>query len=143
VTQMEFLSGAGQEPESSVRIEAQTGKSSRAFRTISEVADSLGLPQHVLRFWETRFPQIKPTKLRGGRRYYRPEDIALITTIKDLLYRQGYTIEGARKAIGKELPSPTAKSDLPSSLSEKQLDQLTVVRQELITLRDMLKRQLY
>jgi DNA-binding transcriptional MerR regulator len=139
---MEFLSGAGQEPESVGRIEAQTGKSSRAFRTISEVADSLGLPQHVLRFWETRFPQIKPTKLRGGRRYYRPEDIALITTIKDLLYRQGYTIEGARKAIGKDLPSASC-APATSSLSEKQLDQLTVVRQELITLRDMLKKQLY
>src|SRR3954469_16522894 len=67
-------------------------KSATAFRTISEVADDLEVPQHVLRFWETKFPQIRPMKRGGGRRYYRPEDIDLLRAIRDLLYEQGYTI---------------------------------------------------
>ncbi len=69
-----------------------------AFRTISEVADDLDLPQHVLRFWETRFPQIKPMKRGGGRRYYRPEDVDLLKGIRHLLYDHGYTIKGVQKA---------------------------------------------
>ena len=69
-------------------------KSADAFRTISEVAGDLDLPQHVLRFWETRFPQIKPLKRAGGRRFYRPADIMLLTRIRQLLYDQGYTIRG-------------------------------------------------
>ncbi|MDE2362102.1 MAG: MerR family transcriptional regulator [Hyphomicrobiales bacterium] len=72
-------------------------KSPDAFRTISEVADDLDLPQHVLRFWETRFSQIKPMKRTGGRRYYRPADIELVRAIKGLLYGQGYTIKGVQK----------------------------------------------
>jgi len=72
-------------------------KSPDAFRTISEVADELGLPQHVLRFWETRFSQIKPMKRTGGRRYYRPDDIDLVRAIKHLLYGEGYTIKGAQR----------------------------------------------
>ncbi len=74
-------------------------KSPAAFKTISEAADQLGLPQHVLRFWESKFKQIKPMKLRGGRRYYRPQDIEIISTIRHLLYEEGYTIEGAKKAF--------------------------------------------
>ncbi|MDD9329308.1 MAG: MerR family transcriptional regulator [Bartonella sp.] len=74
-------------------------KSPDAFRTISEVADLLGIPQHVLRFWETRFPQIKPLKRGGGRRYYRPNDIDLLNGIKQLLYRQGYTIKGVQRIL--------------------------------------------
>src|SRR6185436_443810 len=74
-------------------------KAPSAFKTISEVADSLDVPQHVLRFWESRFSQIKPLKLRGGRRYYRPQDVDTLTKIKHLLYQQGYTIKGARKAF--------------------------------------------
>jgi DNA-binding transcriptional MerR regulator len=72
-------------------------KSPDAFRTISEVAADLDLPQHVLRFWETRFSQIKPMKRTGGRRYYRPEDVELVRAIKSLLYGQGYTIKGVQK----------------------------------------------
>jgi DNA-binding transcriptional MerR regulator len=72
-------------------------KSPDAFRTISEVADDLDLPQHVLRFWETRFSQIKPMKRTGGRRYYRPADVELVNAIKSLLYGQGYTIKGVQK----------------------------------------------
>ena len=74
-------------------------KSPDAFRTISEVAEDLDLPQHVLRFWETRFGQIKPMKRGGGRRYYRPQDVELIKGIRHMLYEQGYTIKGVQKLL--------------------------------------------
>ena len=74
-------------------------KSPEAFRTISEVSKDLSLPQHVLRFWETKFVQIKPIKRGGGRRYYRPEDVDLLKGIKNLLYNDGYTIRGVQKVI--------------------------------------------
>ena len=74
-------------------------KSPDAFRTISEVADDLDLPQHVLRFWETRFSQIKPLKRGGGRRYYRPDDVDLLRGIRHLLYGQGYTIKGVQRIL--------------------------------------------
>jgi DNA-binding transcriptional MerR regulator len=74
-------------------------KSADAFRTISEAASELGLPQHVLRFWETRFPQIKPMKRAGGRRYYRPQDLQLLHGIKHLLYAEGFTIKGVQKIL--------------------------------------------
>ena len=74
-------------------------KSPEAFRTISEVSKDLSLPQHVLRFWETKFAQIKPIKRGGGRRYYRPEDVRLLKGIKSLLYNDGYTIRGVQKVI--------------------------------------------
>ena len=89
-------------------------KSPSAFRTISEVADELHIPQHVLRFWETKFPQVKPLKRGGGRRYYRPDDITLLRRISDLLYIQGYTIKGVQRLLreggGKlsdNIPPPT------------------------------------
>lgn len=75
------------------------GKSAAAFRTISEVATVLEVPQHVLRFWETRFPQVKPLKRGGGRRYYRPEDVALLQDIRRLLYNEGYTIKGVQRLL--------------------------------------------
>ncbi len=74
-------------------------KSPTAFRTISEVATELGLPQHVLRFWETKFSQVRPLKRGGGRRYYRPEDVDLLQKIQFLLYEQGYTIKGVQKLL--------------------------------------------
>src|SRR3954463_2068046 len=74
-------------------------KSPDAFRTISEVAEDLDLPQHVLRFWETRFPQIKPLKRGGGRRYYRPDDVDLLKGIRHLLYGEGYTIKGVQRIL--------------------------------------------
>lgn len=74
-------------------------KSKSAFRTIAEVADELDVATHVLRFWETKFPQIKPMKRNGGRRYYRPDDVELVRKIRDLLYNQRYTIEGVQKLI--------------------------------------------
>lgn len=70
-----------------------------AFRTISEVAEELGLPQHVLRFWETKFPQIRPIKRGGGRRYYRPADVDLLRGVKQLLYGEGYTIRGVQRIL--------------------------------------------
>ena len=74
-------------------------KSPEAFRTISEVACELDMPQHVLRFWESRFAQIRPIKRAGGRRYYRPEDVDLLRGIRALLYREGFTIKGAQKVM--------------------------------------------
>src|SRR5690606_36359410 len=74
-------------------------KSPDAFRTISEAAEELDLPQHVLRFWETRFSTIKPLKRGGGRRYYRPEDVLLLKGIRHLLYDQGFTIKGVQRIL--------------------------------------------
>src|SRR6185436_10224187 len=80
-------------------VRARPKKAPNAFRTISEVADELHIPQHVLRFWETKFAQVKPLKRGGGRRYYRPDDIALLRRISDLLYIQGYTIKGVQRLL--------------------------------------------
>jgi DNA-binding transcriptional MerR regulator len=79
-------------------------KSPDAFRTISEVAEDLDIPQHVLRFWETRFAQIKPLKRGGGRRYYRPDDVALLKGIRRLLYGEGYTIKGLQRILKEQGP---------------------------------------
>ena len=79
-------------------------KAPDAFRTISEVADELDIPQHVLRFWESRFPQIKPMKRAGGRRYYRPDDVDLLRGIKHLLYGEGYTIRGVQRILREQGP---------------------------------------
>ena len=97
----------------------QDGKSATAFRTISEVAGALDLPQHVLRFWESKFPQIKPMKRGGGRRYYRPEDLDILRRIKSLLYDDGYTIKGAQKLLkdGGE-PPPIDAAEMPAKAAE-------------------------
>ncbi len=79
-------------------------KAPDAFRTISEVADELDVPQHVLRFWESRFPQIRPMKRAGGRRYYRPDDVDLLRGIRHLLYGQGYTIRGVQRILREQGP---------------------------------------
>lgn len=98
-------------------------KAPDAFRTISEVAEGLDVPQHVLRFWETRFTQIKPMKRSGGRRYYRPEDVDLLRGIRHLLYGQGYTIRGVQRILREQgvkavqnwqpgsMPPPSASVD--------------------------------
>ncbi|MDE2492711.1 MAG: MerR family transcriptional regulator [Alphaproteobacteria bacterium] len=78
---------------------AVRNKSPEAFRTISEVASDLDVPQHVLRFWESRFAQVRPIKRAGGRRYYRPEDVDLLRGIRALLYSEGYTIKGVQKLL--------------------------------------------
>eukprot|EP01136_Pigoraptor_vietnamica_P010398 Opistho-1_new@47978 len=93
----------------------RTAKSDSAFRTISEAAKELGLQQHVLRFWESKFPQIKPMKRAGGRRYYRPEDLVLLADIRSLLHDQGYTIKGVQKLLDQhkgKLPSEIAVASL-------------------------------
>ena len=93
-------------------------KAPNAFRTISEVADDLHIPQHVLRFWETKFPQVKPLKRGGGRRYYRPDDIGLLRQISDLLYNQGYTIKGVQRLL-REGGGRLAENIPPPSAEEK------------------------
>jgi DNA-binding transcriptional MerR regulator len=99
----------------SPELRARPKKAPNAFRTISEVADELHIPQHVLRFWETKFPQVRPLKRGGGRRYYRPDDIALLRRISDLLYTQGYTIKGVQRLLREgggrlsdDIPPPSA-----------------------------------
>lgn len=80
-------------------VERRVEKSAQAFRTISEVAAELDVPQHVLRFWESKFSQVRPLKRGGGRRYYRPEDIDLLRRIRTLLYDDGYTIKGVQRLL--------------------------------------------
>ncbi len=133
----------------------RNAKSAEAFRTISEVADELDVPQHVLRFWESRFPQIKPLKRAGGRRYYRPDDVALLQRIRQCLYEQGYTIKGVQKLLrdgtGKTGDAaldkaPTLDLDLPDTDTDAPLPQdpeelmclLRDLRDELVALRDSL-----
>lgn len=96
-------------------------KSPDAFRTISEVAADLDVPQHVLRFWESKFTHIRPLKRGGGRRYYRPEDVDLLRGIRALLYNDGYTIKGVQKVFreqGVKFVSETGKGNVDSSLAE-------------------------
>lgn len=88
-----------QENAAASLLERRSGKSEGAFRTISEVAEELDVPQHVLRFWESRFSQIRPLKRGGNRRYYRPEDVDLLYRIRDLLYKEGYTIKGVQRIL--------------------------------------------
>ncbi|MDD3028699.1 MAG: MerR family transcriptional regulator [Alphaproteobacteria bacterium] len=96
--------------ESNVAFSTGDVKSPTAFRTISEVAERLDLPQHVLRFWESKFQQIRPLKRGGGRRYYRPEDVRIIHDIKDLLYNQGFTIRGVQKLLREKGASALVRS---------------------------------
>lgn len=91
--------GAGDGGRAEFAMPRRPQKSDAAFRTISEVSEDLDVPQHVLRFWESRFPIIKPLKRGGGRRYYRPEDVQLLRKIRDLLYKDGYTIRGVQKLL--------------------------------------------
>lgn len=140
------------------------GKSAAAFRTISEVAQDLDVPQHVLRFWETKFTQIRPLKRGGGRRYYRPEDVALLRRIRQCLYQEGYTIKGVQrllregalkagpqattlKEVPREPPSPPpsrAEREPPlpfeDPLAAKRRAVMTEVLQELKAARELLKK---
>ncbi len=88
-------------------------KSDGAFRTISEVADQLGVPQHILRYWETRFPQLKPLQRAGNRRYYRPADVALAERIHRLLNQEGYTVKGVQKLLADGDAAPMAAPPSP------------------------------
>lgn len=114
-------------------------KSETAFRTISEVAQALALKPHVLRFWESKFEQIQPMKRANGRRYYRPEDVALISSIQHLLHEQGMTIKGVQKLIKDEgiaslRAAPKAGPEKPTeqaALTPAQRSQLEAARQSL------------
>jgi DNA-binding transcriptional MerR regulator len=86
------------------------GKSEAAFRTIGEVSDELGVPQHVLRYWETRFPQLRPITRAGNRRYYRPDDVALVRRIHGLLNADGYTVKGVQKLLSARAGGATARA---------------------------------
>lgn len=107
-------------------VERRIEKSAQAFRTISEVAAELDVPQHVLRFWESKFSQVRPLKRGGGRRYYRPEDIDLLRRIRTLLYDDGYTIKGVQRLLKESrgrLPQPQ-RLDLAA---ESALESLRIV----------------
>lgn len=128
-------------------------KSSTAFRTISEVADDLDVAQHVLRFWESKFVQVRPLKRGGGRRYYRPEDIDLLRQIRSLLYDEGYTIKGAQKLLrarrarpgqGEEpqpTPAPAPRSAAPRSTARSASPEvkrrLGSLRRELMEIKEL------
>ena len=130
-------------------------KSPNAFRTISEVADSIGIPQHVLRFWESKFSQIKPMKRGGGRRYYRPEDVEIIDAIRGLLHDDGYTIKGAQKLLREhgvkavvqqtyvlQSSSDEAKVAEPPAVANSDELSLTSIRDSLHSVRENLKSAL-
>ncbi len=138
----------------------RAGKAAGAFRTISEVANDLDVPQHVLRFWETRFTQIRPLKRAGGRRYYRPEDVELLRRIRELLYNNGYTIKGVQRLLrepGRVEPGPVEASDTPAAEPEEirppvraaavpevaarpQRKELEAALHELLEVRELLRR---
>lgn len=117
-------------------------KSPEAFRTISEVAEELGVQQHVLRFWETKFPQIRPLKRGGGRRYYRPDDVEVLQHIRQLLYDDKYTIKGVQQLFreqgsGRPAGNMAPAADELSVIRRRALDEL---RGELMTLKSDLQR---
>ena len=109
------------------------GKDAGALRTIGEVAKAVGVRQHVLRYWEEQFPSLKPVKRSGGRRYYRPDDIALIATIDRLVHREGYTLRGARKAIqeGERAIAAAAVEPEPASNPSVMVEELRAIRNRL------------
>jgi DNA-binding transcriptional MerR regulator len=135
-------------------------KSQAAFRTISEVADELDVAQHVLRFWESKFPQVRPLKRGGGRRYYRPEDVDLLRQIRSLLYDEGYTIKGAQKLLRARRARPAGRIEQPGrpvepapppaparrvaastrAAAEPKREQLHALRSELAEVRDLLRQ---
>ena len=133
--------------------EDRTGKSPDAYRTIGEASDAIGVPQHVLRFWETRFSQIRPVKRAGNRRYYRPVDIALLKRIRELLHVEGYSIRGVQRLLkssgvkavvdGASVDGPPAESpgrarlDAPAPPGGEA--ELRAVLGELVKIRDLLK----
>ncbi|MFO1046691.1 MAG: MerR family transcriptional regulator [Geminicoccaceae bacterium] len=137
-----------------VEAAAPAGKSTSAFRTISEVADDLDVAQHVLRFWESKFAQVRPLKRGGGRRYYRPEDVDLLRQIRSLLYDEGYTIKGAQKllrarrarpaddtAVARRLtgrPAPVRPMPDPAAPDPAARDPLGELRAELQAIRQLL-----
>lgn len=112
-------------------------KNPEAFRTISEVSVELGVPQHVLRFWETKFPQLRPMKRAGNRRYYRPQDMRLLLRIRDLLQKEGYTVRGVQQLL--RTPGFVASLEdepPPAPIDPRRKQELSDVLSELTALRD-------
>ncbi|NDF12193.1 MAG: MerR family transcriptional regulator [Proteobacteria bacterium] len=132
-------------------------KAPGAFRTIGEVATELGLPQHVLRFWESKFTMIKPHKRRGGHRYYRPQDVEILKEVKALLHEKGFTIKGAQKFLSTKNKStvtpnqpelfgaaeavPASGKKAANKLPQKDVDKLKRIFNELCELKDILNAQ--
>ena len=130
--------------ESTDAASGRVRKSADAFRTIREVSEELDVPQHVLRFWETKFNQVRPLKRGGGRRYYRPEDVDLLRRIRSLLYADGYTIRGVQKLMretGGKMPG--VEPETAAQAAQKSNHAIGVrgkeILAELETLRDMLR----
>jgi len=127
---------------------AALDKAAGAFRTIGEVSQDTGLPQHILRYWETRFAQLRPLQRAGKRRYYRPEDVALIRRIDDLLNQQGYTIRGVQKLLtaeargGAGAPSAEPLAELSAAPASVALPGPAIDMSALRAIRDMLARAL-
>jgi DNA-binding transcriptional MerR regulator len=127
--------------------DSRAAKSDAAFRTISEVAAELNVPQHVLRFWETKFSQVRPLKRGGGRRYYRPEDVVLLKRIRSLLYTDGMTIKGVQKLLRESGAKIEARADEPrETLAVRQgaadyfpRDDAEALLAELTAMRDQLR----
>lgn len=120
-------------------------KSKAAFRTIAEVAEELGVATHVLRFWETKFSQIKPMKRSGGRRYYRPDDVELVKTIRDYLYDKRYTIEGVQKlfkekgvkaVVGEEIQKDFFEEVLPEKIDAESRKLVSSLMEQLKNMRE-------
>jgi len=113
-------------------------KSDQAFRTIGELASELGVPQHILRYWETRFPQLKPLQRAGNRRYYRPDDVALARRIHGLLNQDGYTIRGVQQLLGKGSASGSGRAAAPAAPTPASqndslpVEQLRAIRRTLV-----------
>ena len=117
-------------------------KSVSAYKTISEVSKLIDVPSHVLRFWETKFTQVKPIKRSGGRRYYRSEDIEVLSSIRELLYNEGYTIKGAQKVLKSHLKNTESaynKLQAVHQLEKKSEDKLRLADHKSVTTDDSIK----
>ncbi len=139
-------------PSDSLPAGFADGKADGALRTIGEVAKALGIRQHVLRYWEEQFPMLKPLKRSGGRRYYRPEDVALVETIDRLVHREGFTLRGARQALSKgkvaakaePAPAPVRAGPVPTVPAVAQAPNTNfALRARLIALRTTLVKALH
>jgi len=113
-------------------------KAEGALKTISEVSEQFGIPQHILRYWESRFPQLRPLQRAGNRRYYRTDDVALVARINSLLNHEGYTIKGVQKLLSERsggahdaVATPPAATPATPPMSEKVLSELRAIRQSL------------
>ncbi|MBB3763019.1 MerR family transcriptional regulator [Sphingomicrobium lutaoense] len=113
-----------------------------AFLTIGELADELGVAQHILRYWETKFPQLKPLKRAGNRRYYRPADVAIAKRIRQLLNEEGYTVKGAQKALREDRGDTSAEQSAEPPSPAQPLATPAVPLERLRTLRDRLQAAL-